>query len=113
FMFMVGVALPFSYASRKAKGDSELAIFFHTLWRSLLLVLLGVFLSSNYRKPLAGEMTDWIFTNVLCQIGLGYTFLYLLRGRGLRVQLIVLAGILVGTTAAFGLYPVAAAVLPK
>jgi predicted acyltransferase len=105
FMFMVGVALPFSYASRKAKGDSESTIFLHALWRSLLLVLLGVFLTSNYRRPEQGQMTDWIFTNVLCQIGLAYPFLFLLRGRGLRVQLIALAGILLGTTLAFGLYP--------
>jgi predicted acyltransferase len=106
FMFMVGVAMPFSYVSRKAKGDSETTIFLHVLWRSLLLVLLGVMLSSNYRKPEAAQMTEWIFTNVLCQIGLGYTFLYLLRGRSIRVQLIALVGILAGTVVAFGLYPV-------
>src|SRR5262249_47705428 len=34
-----------------------------------------------------------------------YPFLFLLRGRGLRVQLIALAAILLGTTLAFGLYP--------
>lgn len=109
FLFMVGVALPFSYASRKTKGDSELMIGLHVLWRSLLLVLLGVFLTSNWRKPEASELTDWIFTNVLCQIGLAYPFLYLLRGRGLSVQLLALVAILLGTTLAFGLYTAPAA----
>src|SRR5438046_1926421 len=46
FMFMVGVALPYSYASRKARGDSEARILAHTFLRALLLVLLGVFLTS-------------------------------------------------------------------
>lgn len=105
FMFMVGVALPFSVASRQAKGDSTTWIFVHALWRSLLLILLGVFLTSNWRKPEQGQMTAWIFTNVLCQIGLGYPFLFLLHGRGWKVQVAVLLIILVGVTLAFGLYP--------
>jgi heparan-alpha-glucosaminide N-acetyltransferase len=99
FMFMVGVALPYSYASRKARGDKDPMIFLHTLWRSLLLVLLAVFLSSP------GPRTDFIFVNVLAQIGLGYTFLFLLVGQGLRWQMSVLAVILVGYTLFFGLFP--------
>ncbi len=90
FMFMVGVAIPWSYASRKAKGDSDLRILLHTIRRSLLLILLGVFLSST-----ASEHTRWIFTNVLSQIGLGYTFVFLLRGRGGKTQFGALAAILV------------------
>lgn len=105
FMFMVGVALPFSYASRLARGDSDRHIVLHALWRSLLLMLLGVFLSSNWQNPDKGQHTNWVFPNVLCQIGLGYPFLFLLRGRGLLVQLLALVGILAGTTLAFGLYP--------
>jgi predicted acyltransferase len=99
FMFMVGVAVPYSVASRRAKGDSQKQIVGHALWRSLLLVLLGVFISSNGAKQ-----TDWTFVNVLSQIGLGYTFLVLLEGRGLRVQLGTLAGILVGYWLCFALY---------
>lgn len=91
FMFMVGVAIPYSYASRKAKGDSECRIFSHVVLRSFLLILLGVFLSSNWSKQ-----TDFVFVNVLAQIGLGYSFVYLLRGRGLPVQLTATALILVG-----------------
>lgn len=100
FMFMVGVAVPYSVASRRARGDSDGKILGHALWRSLILVLLGVFLSSNNARQ-----TDWTFVNVLSQIGLGYTFLVLLEGRGLRVQLGALVAILVGTWLAFILYP--------
>jgi predicted acyltransferase len=103
FMFMVGVAVPYSVASRRAKGDSQGRIVGHALWRSIILVLLGVFLSSNGAKQ-----TDWSFVNVLSQIGLGYTFLVLLEGRGLRVQLATLAGILIGYWLCFALYPAAA-----
>jgi predicted acyltransferase len=100
FMFMVGVAVPYSVASRRAKGDTPRQIVGHALWRSLILVLLGVFISSNNAKQ-----TDWTFVNVLSQMGLGYTFLVLLEGRGLRVQLATLAGILVGYWLCFALYP--------
>ena len=102
FMFMVGVAVPYSVAARRAKGDSPQQIVWHALWRSLILILLGVFCSSNGAKQ-----TDWTFVNVLSQIGLGYTFLVLLEGKGLKVQLASLAGILVGYWLCFVLYPVA------
>jgi predicted acyltransferase len=103
FMFMVGVAIPYSYASRKARGESEGWIMVHTVWRALLLILLGVFLTSNGRSE-----TIWEFPNVLCQIGLGYTFVYLLRGRGLAVQLAALAVMLAGVWALFTLWPLPA-----
>jgi heparan-alpha-glucosaminide N-acetyltransferase len=101
FMFMVGVAVPYSVASRRTKGDPEGRILAHALWRSLLLVVLGVFISSNGSTI---KETDWTFVNVLSQIGLGYTFLVLLQGRGLRLQLGALAAILVGYWMCFVLY---------
>src|SRR6185503_14291553 len=105
FMFMVGVAVPYSVASRRGKGDSEGRIVGHALWRSLILFRLGVFITSNWSKQ-----TDWTFANVLSQMGLGYTFLVLLEGRGLRVQLATLAGILVGYWLCFALYTPTASV---
>ena len=47
FSFLVGVALPFSMASRLARGESKARMTAHALWRSLLLVALGVFLRSR------------------------------------------------------------------
>src|SRR5690242_12522623 len=46
FSFLVGVALPFSLASRLARGQSRSAMFAHAVWRALALVLLGIFLRS-------------------------------------------------------------------
>src|SRR5262249_6453618 len=73
------------------------------IYRSLLLILLGVFLTSNWSR-----MTHWAFANVLCQIGLGYGFVYLLIGRGLIWQFGALAAILVGYTWWFASYTVPA-----
>lgn len=104
FMFIVGVAVPYSYAKRAALGESRGRIMAHAWTRSLLLILLGVFLSSTRAKE-----TQWIFTNVLSQIGLGYPFLALLAGRALRTQVIAGAAVLAATWLLFALYPVAAA----
>ena len=91
FMFMVGVALPFSYAKRKDRGDSGFKRFCHASFRSVVLILLGVFLSSN-----GSQTTNFTFVNVLTQIGLGYLFVYLLVNRAVLVQGIAAAVILVG-----------------
>jgi predicted acyltransferase len=100
FMFMVGVALPFSVAARKARGDAFGALFRHALVRSLLLVALGIYLRSQYRPQ-----TYFTFEDVLTQIGLGYPFLFLLAWTRPRAQAIAAAAILIGYWAAFALYP--------
>jgi len=86
FMFMVGVAMPFSYAKRISRGDSYGQMALHAFFRSILLVLLGVFLQSTNM-----QQTDWTFVNVLSQIGLGYMVAFLLMGRHSAVQ--ILAGL--------------------
>ena len=73
FSFLVGVALPYSIASRLAKGAPFSELFGHTLWRSLALVALGVFLRSMNHS-----MTYFTFEDTLSQIGFGYPFLFLL-----------------------------------
>jgi predicted acyltransferase len=111
FMFMVGVALPYSLASRRARGDSYEHILAHAVLRAFLLILLAVFLSSPLTlssrtlRP-EGPTTNWIFVNVLAQIGLGYVPVFLLVGRGLKVQLGFITVVLIGYTLFFGLWPV-------
>ena len=100
FMFMVGVAMAYSYAKRKDRGDSRFRTWTHVVTRALVLVLLGVFLSSQW-----SDRTSWVFANVLCQIGLGYIFVYLLLDRKLAVQLAAAVLILGGWWLAFFLYP--------
>nr|WP_294944705.1 DUF5009 domain-containing protein [uncultured Mucilaginibacter sp.] len=100
FSFMVGVALPFSIASRLAKGAEFGELLKHALIRSVILIVLGVFLRS-----LSSSQTYFTFEDTLSQIGLGYTFLFLLGFCKQRAQLITLIAILVGYWAAFALYP--------
>ena len=49
-MFIVGVAMPYSYAARHARGDSKAKTAGHVLYRALVLILLGIFLRSNGRE---------------------------------------------------------------
>jgi heparan-alpha-glucosaminide N-acetyltransferase len=102
FSFLVGVALPYSIASRAARGQSGVAMMGHALWRALLLILLGVFLRSTGQNTTA---TNWTFEDTLTQIGLGYGFLFALGFRSVRVQWIALGVLLVGYWAAFASYP--------
>src|ERR1035437_8416571 len=46
FTFLVGVALPYSIRSRRRKGESFQHMLAHTIWRSSLLIALGIFLRS-------------------------------------------------------------------
>jgi predicted acyltransferase len=103
FSFLVGVALPFSIASRLARGQSKAGMTAHALWRALLLVALGVFLRSR-----SSAQTNFTFEDTLSQIGLGYPFLFLLGLFSARVQWIALALVLIGDWAAFALYPLPA-----
>jgi predicted acyltransferase len=100
FSFLVGVALPFSMASRAARGQSRRQMTGHALGRSLILVLLGVVL----RSINAGHV-NWTFEDTLSQIGMGYGFLFLLGFRPPRDHWIALGAILLGYWAAFVLYP--------
>ncbi len=103
FSFLVGVALPYSIASRLAKGGTFGKLFAHALWRSLLLVALGIFLRSTH-----SERTYFTFEDTLTQIGLGYPFLFLLGFRSPRWQWWALATVLAGYWLAWVLYPAAA-----
>jgi len=100
FSFLVGAALPFSIASRRAAGQSFRQMLGHAVWRSVVLILLGIFLRSLERPT-----TYWTFEDTLTQIGMGYTFLFLLAFTSLRVQIAVFTVILVAFWAAFALYP--------
>jgi heparan-alpha-glucosaminide N-acetyltransferase len=100
FSFLAGAALPFSIASRRGRGESFGRMLAHAIWRSAALILLGIFLRS-----LESPRTYWTFEDTLTQIGLGYTFLFLLAFTSLRVQIAAFTAILVAFWAAFVLYP--------
>jgi heparan-alpha-glucosaminide N-acetyltransferase len=104
FMFMVGVSMPFSYSRRSMMGQSGPRRFGHVIVRSLVLIFLGVFLSSQ-----RDGFVNFTFVNVLAQIGLGYSFLYLFLGQKFPVQLIGVAAILGGYGYYFSQYEISQA----
>jgi heparan-alpha-glucosaminide N-acetyltransferase len=100
FSFLVGVALPFSIAARRGRGQSRLRMTLHAAWRALLLTFLGIFLRSQ-----GFSRTYFTFEDTLSQIGMGYLFLFLLGFRPPRDQWIALGVLLFGYWLAFALYP--------
>jgi heparan-alpha-glucosaminide N-acetyltransferase len=100
FTFLVGVALPYSLKSRQRKGETFQRMVGHTIWRSFLLVALGIFLRSIH-----SEMTNFTFEDTLTQIGLGYTFAFLLTFVRPRWQWTAFGVILSGYWLAWALYP--------
>ncbi len=102
FSFLVGVALPYSIASRIAKGGTFWKLFAHALWRSLALAALGIFLRS-----MGHAQTNFTMEDTLTQIGFGYPFLFLLGFRPPRWAWAALGVILSGYWLAWALYPVA------
>ncbi len=100
FTFLVGVALPYSLRSRQKRGATFRSMLGHTVWRSFLLIVLGFFLRSIH-----SPMTNFTFEDTLTQIGLGYTFAFLLSFCRLRWLWTALGAILFGYWLAWALYP--------
>jgi predicted acyltransferase len=100
FSFLVGVALPYSIASRMARGATFGKLFAHAIWRSFVLILLGIFLRS-----LHSPQTNFTFEDTLTQIGLGYPFLFLLGFARPKTVWTWFGLILFGYWLAWALYP--------
>ncbi|QDT55085.1 hypothetical protein Pan44_31260 [Caulifigura coniformis] len=96
FMFMVGTAMAYSARKRDALGEPRWKQWLHAFLRAIVLVLLGVFLSS-----LDTRQTHWEFPNVLAQIGLGYVFVFATVRWKWWGQVAAIATILIATWAAF------------
>src|ERR1700692_213891 len=100
FTFLVGVALPYSLRSRQRKGETFQRMLGHTIWRSFLLIALGIFLRSIH-----SPMTNFTFEDTLTQIGLGYTFAFLLAFVRPAWQWTAFGAILFTYWLAWALYP--------
>ena len=100
FSFLVGAALPWSIASRIARGGTFRRMFAHALWRSLVLCALGIFLRSTH-----ATQTNFTFEDTLTQIGLGYPFLFVLGFASQRTRWLAFGGILFAYWVAWMTYP--------
>ncbi|MBD3265693.1 DUF5009 domain-containing protein, partial [bacterium] len=82
FMFIVGVAIPFSVTKRLARGDDYSKLVLHAIQRSVLLFLFGWALYCI--GP--GKIT-FRFQNVLTQLSFTYLVAFLLMRRSVYTQL--------------------------
>jgi predicted acyltransferase len=121
FMFIAGVAVPFSFASHRAKGQGELALHWRVIRRGILLVLLGLIYNgllkfnftlhfeqaSDGARQLVTDFSHVRFCSVLGRIGLGYMFaaLIVLHTKP-RNQFLTAIGLLLGYWAALKFIPV-------
>jgi len=100
FMFMVGMAMPFAFANRSAKGESAGQIFRHVAWRALMLVVISQVLINISSGKLQFQLI-----NVLSQIAFTYFLTFLILRLPIRVQAIVALVLLAGHWALFALFP--------
>ena len=100
FMFMVGMAMPFAFANRSAKGESVGQIFRHVGWRALMLIVLSQVLIN-----VSGGKLQFQLINVLSQIAFTYFFTFLILRLPNRFQVVTAFVLLAGHWALFALFP--------
>jgi predicted acyltransferase len=99
FMFIVGVAMPFSLNKRLAQSGNQGKVTRHILRRCFLLFLFGTGLHCVYKQQLVFEL--W---NVLTQLSFTILLTYFLLRQPFKIQLAVSIGLLVLTEILYRMY---------
>ena len=100
FIFIVGVAMPFAFAIRQARGESWSSQFKHVIFRSLTLLVIGNAIVCVHKDQILPNLTT-----VLQQIGIAYFFAFFVLGRGLKVQALSALFVLVLHWACYYFWP--------
>jgi predicted acyltransferase len=89
FMFIVGAAMPFAFAARRARGGTWSNGWAHVLWRAFMLLLLS-------QIAMIGTGSTWgvQLINVLAQIAFTYVIAYCVLDLPWTAQLLVAFGLL-------------------
>jgi len=101
FMFIVGVAIPFSVANRKRRGQTQSQLTKHAVRRSFLLLFFGWALYC-----IGPGKIEWRFQNVLAQLAVTYIIAFLLMNKPAKWQLIVSFLLLAVTEVIYRTFPV-------
>jgi len=101
FMFIVGVAIPFSVNKRTRMGQTYRELLRHAIQRAVLLLILGWALYCI----VPGKIT-FRFQNVLAQLSVTYIVAFLIRNKSVRFQLIFSFSLLLLTELIYRLFPV-------
>jgi predicted acyltransferase len=70
FLFIVGVAMPFSFAKRLARGDSRRKLYFHIIIRFVILFILGMIAQGHLLQYDLSKLHP--YSNTLQAIAAGY-----------------------------------------
>ena len=70
FLFIVGVAMPYSFSKRLSLGDSKVKLYGHIIKRVLVLYLLGMIAWGGLLKFDLSQL--YLYSNTLQSIALGY-----------------------------------------
>jgi predicted acyltransferase len=92
FMFIVGVAMPYSLSNRLKRGQSRKQITRHAIQRAILLLVLGWALYC-----IGPGKIVFRFQNVLAQLAVTYMLAYLFMHKPARVQIVFSVVLLAAT----------------
>jgi len=98
FMFIVGVAMPFSISRRWARGDSWEKTFRHVLTRCFFLLAIGWAISST--------PTNSNFNNVMAQLSVTYLIAFLIMRKPVKWQLIISFALILVSDLLYRFWPV-------
>jgi len=99
FMFIVGVAMPFSLSKRWNRGDSWKKTFYHVLKRCFFLLVIGWAISSS--------PTTSNFNNVMAQLSVTYLIAFLMMRKPVKWQLLVSFALILVSDLLYRFWPVA------
>jgi predicted acyltransferase len=98
FMFIVGVAMPFSFEKRLAAGDSRKKIFLHALKRSFWFLVLGFMLGATDKS--------FSLTDVLPHLSFVYLAAFLMMNKDIKWQLAVSFAFILASDLLYRFWPV-------
>jgi predicted acyltransferase len=105
FLFMVGTAMPFSFAKRLARGDSKGRLYLHILYRVVILWILGMIAQGRLLEYELPKLQ--LYSNTLQAIAAGYLIASILvLNLSLRWQGLATAGLLLLYWGLLALVPV-------
>lgn len=93
FLFIVGVAMPFSFSKRLQRGDSKKHLYFHIIKRTVILFFLGMIAQGHLLEYDLSRLH--IYCNTLQAIAAGYLITSIaMLNLNLRWQITTAAGLL-------------------
>jgi len=98
FMFIVGVAMPFSLSRRWARGDSWKKTFQHVLIRCFFLLVIGWAISSSAKTS--------NFNNVMAQLSVTYLIAFLIMRFQIKWQLLVSFALILVSDLLYRFWPI-------